>query len=87
MSRGKADVDGTVRANRFHQTCRGIGDGMQAKGTREAATGSPSGDCSQDQLATRESQAGPHGVAERSVRPMKPGNAGGGKGTCQESCV
>ena len=39
MSRGKADADGTVRANRFHQTCRGIGDGMQAKGpeaTREA---------------------------------------------------
>ena len=80
MSRGKADVDGTVRANRFHQTCRGIGDGMQAKGTREAATGSPSGDRSLDQLATRESQAGPYGVAERSVRPMKPGNAGGGKG-------
>ena len=31
MSRGKADADGPVRANRFHQTCRGIGDGMQAK--------------------------------------------------------
>ena len=34
----------------------------------------------QGQLATRESQAGPFGVAERSVLPMKPGNAGGGKG-------
>jgi len=34
---GKADVDGKVRANRFHQTCRGNGDGMQAKG-RPAAT-------------------------------------------------
>jgi hypothetical protein len=33
----------------------------------------------QDQPATRESQAGPVGVAERSVVPMKPGNAGGGK--------
>src|SRR5689334_16707873 len=32
------------------------------------------------QPATRESQAGPCGVAERSVLPMKPGNAGGGKG-------
>ena len=52
---------------------------MQAKGTR-SNTGSPSGDRTQDQLATRESQAGPYGVAERSVRPMKPGNAGGGKG-------
>jgi len=31
------------------------------------------------QLATRESQARPFGVAERLVLPMKPGNAGGGK--------
>ena len=30
---GRAAVDGTVRANEFHQTCRGIGDGMQAMGT------------------------------------------------------
>ena len=44
--------------------------------TREA----PSGDRSRDQLATRESQAGPNGVAEGSVLPMKPGNSGGGKG-------
>ena len=43
-------------------------------------TGSPSGDPQLDQLATRESQAGPFGVAGRSVVPMKPGNAGGGKG-------
>jgi hypothetical protein len=43
-------------------------------------TGIPSGDRIRDQLATRESQAGPYGVAERSVVPMKPGNAGGGKG-------
>jgi hypothetical protein len=38
--RGMADADGTVRANEFHQTCRGSGDGMQAKrgiaATREA---------------------------------------------------
>ena len=33
-----------------------------------------------DQPATRERQAGPYGVAERLVVPMKPGNAGGGKG-------
>jgi hypothetical protein len=32
-----------VRANKFHRTCRDIGDGMQAKGTRRN-TGSPSGD-------------------------------------------
>jgi hypothetical protein len=33
-----------------------------------------------DQLATRESQAGPYGVTERLAIPMKPGNSGGGKG-------
>jgi hypothetical protein len=32
-----------------------------------------------DQLATRESQAVPFGVAGRSVVSMKPGNAGEGK--------
>src|SRR5467141_881431 len=42
-------------------------------------TGSPSGDRSVDQLATRERQAGPYGMAERLVVPMKPGNSGGGK--------
>ena len=64
---------------KFHQTCRGIGDGMQAKGTMRN-TGSPSGDRGIDQLATRERQAGPYGMAERLVVPMKPGNSGGGKG-------
>src|SRR5215471_3776036 len=62
------------------RSCRGIGDGMQTQGTRRN-TGNPSGDRAlRDQLATRESQAGPSGVAERLVVPMKPGNAGGGKG-------
>ena len=32
------------------------------------------------QPAIREDQAGPCGVAERPVVPMKPGNSGGGKG-------
>jgi len=35
--------------------------------------------CGVDQLATRERQAGPFGMAERLVVPMKPGNSGGGK--------
>jgi hypothetical protein len=43
-------------------------------------TGSPSGDRGMDQLATRERKAGPCGMAERLVVPMKPGNSGGGKG-------
>jgi hypothetical protein len=34
-------------------------------------TGSPSGDRGRDQLATRKSQAGSDGVAERSVVPTK----------------
>jgi hypothetical protein len=38
----RAAVDGTVRANEFHQTCRGNGDGKQAKLT-SSNTGSPSG--------------------------------------------
>src|SRR6202171_80282 len=75
-----AAADGTVRANEFHQTCRGNGDGKHAKLT-SSNTGSPSGDGGRDQLATRERQAGPCGVAERSVVPMKPGNSGGGKGS------
>src|ERR1700688_4479326 len=52
---------------------------MYAEETRRN-TGSPSGDRGRDQLATRERQAGPCGVAERSVVPKKSGNAGRGKG-------
>src|ERR1035438_5315345 len=44
--------------------------------TREA----PAVIASWDQPATRESQAGSCGVAERSVLPKRPGNSGGGKG-------
>ena len=62
-----------------HWSCRGSGDGMQTQGTGRN-TGNPSGDRSLDQPATRESQAGPGGVAERLGVPGKPGNAGGGKG-------
>ena len=69
----------TVRANEFHQTCRGNGDGTHAKLT-SSSTGSPSGDRSSDQLATRERQAGPLWVTERLVVLMKLGNSGGGKG-------
>jgi hypothetical protein len=43
-------------------------------------TGSPSGDRGWDQLATRERPAGLTGMTERLVVPLKPGNAGGGKG-------
>ena len=69
----------TVRANEFHQTCRGNGDGKHAKLT-SCNTGSPGGDRLSDQPATRERQAGPCGVAERFVVLTKPSNVGGGKG-------
>ena len=52
---------------------------MQTQGIRRN-TGSPSGDRGRDQPATRERQARPREVAERSVVLRKPGNAGGGKG-------
>jgi hypothetical protein len=64
-------------------TCRGNGDGMQAKRTIRN-TGSPSGDRGMDQLATRERPAGLTGMAERLVVPTKPGNSGGGKGALVE---
>src|SRR5215469_17852032 len=45
---GRAAADGTVRANQDHQTCRGNGDGKQARLT-SSNTGNPSGDRSGDQ--------------------------------------
>ena len=59
-------ANGSVRANKFPPTCRGIGDGMQARGTTRN-TGSPSGDRGMDQLATRERQAGRLGCTNRSA--------------------
>ena len=38
-----------------------------------------------DQPAARERQAGPFGVAERPIVPLKPGNAGGGKEPVEET--
>src|SRR5712672_3519617 len=58
---------------------RGSGDSMytrKAHATREA----PRRGRSDDQPEAREGQAGRPGVAERFVVPLKPGNAGGGKG-------
>ena len=76
---GKADTAG-LRAKRYAQPLRrGSGDSMytrKAYATREA----PWRGQSNDQLEAREGQAGRFGVAERFVVPLKPGNAGGGKG-------
>ena len=59
---------------------RGNGDGMSTHG-RRLQHGKPQSVEARDlQPDAREGQAGPPGVADRPVVPMKPGNAGGGKG-------
>ena len=59
---------------------RGIGDGMHVQ-EDHAQHGKPHLVMACDhQPELREEQAGPCGVAERLVVPMKPGNAGRGKG-------
>ena len=59
----------------------GSGDGMSCErrsvATREVPHG---GEAEPSQQAAREGQAWLCGMAERSVVPKKPGNAGGGKG-------
>src|SRR5712691_5850178 len=47
---------------------------------KRAKHGKPQGVVSGDQPEAREGQVGRPGVAERFVVPLKPGNAGGGKG-------
>src|SRR6266478_9393043 len=68
-----------VRADKFPSDLPGYWRRHAGKKGTIRNTGSPSGDRSVDQLATRERQAGPYGMAERLVVPMKPGNSGGGK--------
>ena len=58
---------------------RGSGGSMYTRKAR-ANQGKPLGAVRDDQPDAREGQAGRLGVAERFVRPGKPGNAGGGKG-------
>ena len=76
--RGRPKLMESYERTKFHQSCRGISDGMQAKWTIRN-TGSPSGDCGRNQLAARERKAGPYGMTERLAVLTKPGNSGGGK--------
>jgi len=57
---------------------RGSGGSMYTR--KRAQHGKPQGVIRDDQPDAREGQAGRTGVAERFVVPLKPGNAGGGKG-------
>ena len=71
METGKADADGTVRANRFIGPAGVMATACRQRGadaTREAPAV-----IVVDQPATRESQAGPCGVAERPVGTAEAG--------------
>src|SRR3954467_13918496 len=57
---------------------RGSGDSMYTR--KRSQHGKPQGVVRDDQPDAREGQAGRPGVTERLVVPLKPGNAGGGKG-------
>src|SRR5262245_25196932 len=76
---GKAAVTGYRGATQSRLwSHRGNGGGMSAQEIGRN-TGNPSGGCV-TQPDAREGQAGPYGVSERSIVPLRPANAGGGKG-------
>src|SRR5271157_3229597 len=67
------------RATSTPSCCTGVVATACTQGKR-TQHGKPHGVVRDDQPDAREGQAGRPGVAERSVVPPKPGNAGGGKG-------
>src|SRR5258708_11879151 len=72
-------MDGRVRAKNTPLCCTGVVAAARTQGKR-AQHGKPLCVIRDDQPDAREGQAGRTGVAERPVVPLKPGNAGGGKG-------
>ena len=76
---GKADTDGQVRATSAPVRCTGVVAAACTQGKR-TQHGKPQCVIRDDQPDAREGQAGRAGVAERLAVPLKPGNAGGGKG-------
>src|SRR5271166_1874700 len=67
------------RATSTPRRCTGVVAAACTQGKR-TQHGKPQGVVRDDQPDAREGQAGRPGVAERFVVPLKPGNAGGGKG-------
>jgi len=65
--------------NSTPRRCAGVVATACTQGKR-TQHGKPQSVVSEDQPEAREGQAGRPGVAERFVVPLKPGNAGGGKG-------
>src|SRR6266849_1735157 len=76
---GKADTAGRSERSSTSRRCAGVVATACTQGKR-TKHGKPQGVVSDDQPDAREGQAGRFGVAERFVVPLKPGNAGGGKG-------
>jgi hypothetical protein len=75
---GKADTAGEM-SEEYPSRCTGVVAAACPQGKR-TQHGKPHRVIRDDQPDAREGQAGRTGVAERSVVPLKPGNAGGGKG-------
>src|SRR5439155_13185039 len=76
---GKADTAGGNEQSNTPSRCAAVVATACTQGKR-TQHGKPQGVVSDDQPDAREGQAGRPGVAERFVVPLKPGNAGGGKG-------
>src|SRR5271166_3107288 len=77
--RGRLTRFGRVERSSTSGRCAGVLATACTQGKR-TQHGKPQGVVSDDQPDAREGQAGRPGVAERFVVPLKPGNAGGGKG-------
>jgi len=73
---GRIERSGVVRTKSL---CRGIGDSMYTR-KAYATRGSPKARSGMTNRTPARDRPTPHGVAERFVVPLKPGNAGGGKG-------
>src|SRR3984893_11132835 len=76
---GKADTAGGNERRKASSRCAGVVAAACKQGKR-TQHGRPHGVVRDDQPDAREGQAGRRGVAERFAVPLKPGNAGGGKG-------
>src|SRR6202035_1522797 len=74
---------GEFRARTTPICCTGVVAAACTQGKR-TQHGKPHRVIRDDQPDAREGQAGRAGVAERLAVPLKPGNAGGGKGPCQD---
>ena len=77
--RGRLTRLGSDERSSTPSRCAGVVAAACTQGKR-TQHGKPQGVVGGDQPEAREGQAGRPGVAERFVVPMKPGNAGGGKG-------